>query len=594
MFLKGFVFGIRGIKPSLFGLKKTFLFLLIFCPLKGFSHGSSHSGREMETALKIFEQALLLSPDFIEKTNPSSAITPYYKVNGHNIYLNSGFWLLTKNWLEVYIQEIEKYCPCDLSPDLLLEEAQNYVSQNLLANKGKEYLRTGVSISIDWTGRYGYTAALLKLSAEVAETILSLSVGFVIGSVPIHVACTAIDLMIIFLMRKMQRYLRAFSYGGKLKSGRLRTVVRTAWLFRKVKKARKKVFLYMDQALVFRQGELEKLSREGPGNRRLLWIESLKMETDSLFQQIAELEDLRKTASSKEEEQTFTKRIQKAQKKIERISKVKRKTFFGKAFKSFLKFRRGLAGPHLQDTILKRGGLWPLSLEVNLMERTFTPSLSDFTKRATPAPDEIRRGLAEEFLLKRGGDFSDKDKLERKSFLEELLWDIDQIFDTSAPPSYRLMKANSIEEFLGTTLLTAYFKASREAFVRKYNLSFKEQKQLQWVFARFLNLFDSFSDFLNVIATIKDKKKIQFYKYESMEKLLAFFDYVQEVQSLLADSHPDKQALFENLKSKHRQLQTISLLKEKKTVSGLRKKAYKLTPFVQNLPRCQKLVERYQ
>ena len=576
--------------------RKLFVILsfLIFCPLEAFCHGDSYPDKEVETALKVLEQALLFSPEFLDKTEDYK-ILPFYEIDGHKIYLDEGFWRLTRAWLKIYIEEIEKYCPCDLDPDLMLEEAKNYLAQSPLLNAGKKHGGQLLSTVINWSGRYGYTFAQMKLNVEVVESML-------LG--PFHVACNVSDVLIVVFVRTVQRYFRSFYYGNKFGVGSLRTAAKRAKLFRKVKKRQKEISFYIEQALVFREQELAKVNQEVPGDPRLLWIENLKKKTDPLFQQIAEWEEERDKSPSPRARMAFTKKIKKAKEKIEELSKIKRKDFFGTGFKRFLfwKFGKGLSGHHLQDKVLGTGVLkrtmsWAFSFQENIMEQALESPSSISEKRSIEIkPDEIREGLIEEFLLKRdqAGGLPEGDG--RKNFLQHLLWDIDQIFNTEAPPAYRMMKANSVEEFLGTTLFALYFELSSEIFIRKYNLSSMEQKRLNLAFNRFFGLIDDFSDFLSVVSTIKDKKKIQFYKYESMEKLLAFFDYAHEVQVLLkADSsHIDKQAVFERLKSKHHQLQSLSLLRKKKTVLGIRRPVSRVLPLVKPFPRCEKLVEKYQ
>ena len=593
-----FIGNVFSLSDFRFQIRRKFFVIcsvLIFSPLQAFSHGPFYSDKEIETALAVLEKALLFSPEFLDKTEDYKFL-PFYEVDGHKIYLDEGFWRLTRAWLKIYIEEIEKYCLCDLDPDLMLEEAKNYLPQSPLANTGKKYGGQLLSTVINWSGRYGYTFAQMKLSVEAVESVF-------LG--PFHIACNVFDVLIVVFVRTIQRYFRSFYYGSKFNAGSLRTAAKRAWIFRKVKKRQKELSFYIEQALVFREQELAKVNREVSGDRRLLWIESLKKKTDPLFQQIAEWEEERDKTSLSKERRVLTKKIKKAKGKIENLSKITRKDFFGTGFKRFLlrKFGKGLSGHHLQDKVLGTGVLkrtmsWPLSLQENIMEQALeSPSSMSEKKSVEIKPDEIRNGLIEEFLLKIDeSEVALKGEDGRKDFLQNLLWDIDQIFNTEIPSAYRMMKASSVEEFLGTTLFALYFELSSEFVIRKYNLSFKEQKKLSWEFALFFKLIDAFSDFLSVVSTIKDKTKIQFYKYESMEKLLAFFDYAHEVQVVLkADSsHIDKEAVFKRLKSKRRQLQSLSLLRKKKTVSGIRRPVSKVLPRVKPFPQCKKLVEKYQ
>lgn len=577
--------------------KKLFIFLsfLIFFPLKttayprplrGLGYPTSHSDKEITTALKVLEQGLFLSPEFLDKTKDYNVI-PFYEVDGHKVYLDEGFWLFTRTWLKIYIEEIEKHCSCDLDPDLMLEEVKNYVPQHPLVRTGKGFLSTVLA----WVGRFSYSAAVLKLQIEAVESVF-------LG--PFHIACNAGDIFVILLARKLQRYNRAFFYGGKLHSGRFRRVAKMAWLFHKVKKKRKRINFYIAQALDF----IESQNMEG-GHPASLWIRALKEKTDPLFKNIEAWErKLQDESLNWYEQKEITINIQKARKQIEKISEVTRKDFFGIKFRDFLLLRvgRGFSGKQLQDKALGRRILWPLSLQQNTMERFLKPPDPQPEPRSMEIPpDEIREGLIEEFLLKKEKDkrFVQTEDVtnKRKAFLQSLLYDIDQVFNTEASPTYRLMKADSIGEFLGATLFNLYFELVYGAFVQKYNLTYGEQNKLLWIFSHhFFRLIDEFSDFLSVVSTIKDKKKIQFYKYESMEKLLAFFDNAHGLQSLLntESGGVDKQAFFEKLQSEYEQSRSIALLKRKNSVSGIMKRISQTVPFMRSKPQCIKLAEKYQ
>ena len=67
---------------------------------KSFTHETHHSEEEIETALRIFKKAILLSSDFSDRVQNHSVV-PFYKINGYKVYLDKGFWDLTRAWIRV-------------------------------------------------------------------------------------------------------------------------------------------------------------------------------------------------------------------------------------------------------------------------------------------------------------------------------------------------------------------------------------------------------------------------------------------------------------------------------------------------------------
>ena len=582
-----------------------FVFFVCFS-FKSFSNNALHSEKEVAVALRVLEKAILLSPEFFNQSENHS-IVPFYEINGYKIYLNEGFWNLTRAWLKSYMEEVEKYCSCDLDPNLMIQEAKDYLPQALLKKKILNWSQNSAYTVTHLASRYGYTAAVLKLSAEVAETLLFIMTA----GIGAHVLCNAIDVMIFPLVRKVQKHVRVFSYGGQIGTSRMFSSAKMVWLSRQIRKSKKRVFFHIKQALVFREQELEKINKKGPKSlfhkrgHRLLWIEQLKEKTDPLFEQIKEWElQLQDNNFNLKEQNKIAKNIKKARKKIETISKVNRKDFFGMRFKRFLflKSRKGriayMSANDLPDKTVKKNILWPLSLQENIiggaLESNFSEVLSKEEEEVKP--DDIRNGLIEEFLSRRQEVKeplqSERELTDKKQAVQDLLLDIDKIFNTEVPSSIRLIKAQAIEAVLGN-LFTLSFKILSSSVLstelsEKYNMSFSERIKMQWVFGRFFYLAYEFSDFLSIVSITKDKTKIQFYKYESMEKLLAFLDYLYEFQILLKKGdYLDKPAVFEKLASREHKLRTISLLKNKKAT-------FSFLPFKKGTSQCEKLVEKYQ
>lgn len=579
-------------------MKKIILFFycfLVALPFSAFSHSSAHSEKEINTALSIFEQATLLSPELLERAQKSSVV-PYYKVNGQKIYLDQGFWHLTKAWIRIYIEEIEKHCACDLNPDLMIQSAKNYIPQGFFEQKvfnpGKEKSKEISYQGSYLTAKYGYTIAALKLSAEVAETLLSVFVG----GKGIHVLCNAIDVMIFPLARKIQKYIRVFSYSQQMGQNPLTASMKMAWLFRQVKKSQKRVFFHIEQAIEYRAMRLNQINAEGPRSlfhqrgHRLLWIERLHEKTNLLFDEIIDLEEKLDHPNTKpKEKRQIERQIKRVKRKIEQVSQVNRKDFFGTRFKRFLllKSRKGrltyMSGKGLTNEIAGRDILWPLSLQENVMERVLSFKLQN-TKIDT-SPDEIQDGLIEEFLSRKNQEDLVYDREAHEESIRFFLQDVERVFDTTKKQAERLMGVSSIENVLGI-LFAYHLKVLTPVLSHKYKMSFMDQMKLRWIFGRFSNSVYSFSDFLSSVAIIKDETKIQFYKYESMEKLLAFFHYLYMAQQV-SKTENSKTAFFEKINEQGRHLKSLSLLQEKKT-------SFSLVPFRSKPAECKKLIRKYQ
>ncbi|MCY4321640.1 MAG: hypothetical protein OXC37_04485 [Bdellovibrionaceae bacterium] len=591
----------------------VFSLLFISCfiaPLKSFSHQGHHSEKEIETALSVFEKAILMSPELLEQTENNS-VTPFYKFNGHKVYLNESFWNLTKAWLRIYITEIEKYCPCDLDPEFMIETTRGHIPKNLFQKTmsktkhiSKDLSNTGSRI----TAKYGYFYATVKVSSEIAETILSVFMGLK-GA---HFLCNAIDIMIIPLIRHFQKYIRTFSYGRNLSNISLIHALKVLWVSRQVKKSQNRVFFIIEEALDFNEINLRKVNQEGPKDHRKLWLNKLKDKTDPLFNKISELKSELEVLEInttdpyelEQKKEIIENKIEKLQTKINKVSKVNRKSFFGNRFKRYLLLlsRKGqttyMAGHHLPDKITGKKTLWPLSLQENILEQTLNYKNQSHTLETEP--DEIQKALVKEFILKRQAklklyidektnqDTTVEERYQEIPFNEKaqvvysLLESIERIFDTKKDKRERLLMAQSIENVLAV-LFVEYFNISVKILKDKYNLSFKELLKLNWNFGRFSHSVYEFSDFLSSISVVTDINKIKFYKYESMEKLLAFLDYLYEVQFLLKDNQTTKQEVLSKLQGKREDLMSLSLFKEKKI-------GFSLVPFKRAKVKCMELV----
>ena len=592
----------KTLKSHFYKYSTLSLLWIIFSiiPTLSFSHSAHYSEKEIETAMAVFEKAILLSPELIDQTN---SVTPFYKVNEHKIYLNNGFWNLTKAWLRIYIQELENYCPCDLDPELMIQTAKKHFSQSFLqqkANKTKNLIRHSSHLFTQNAAKHGYTFAVSQLAFETAESIFFTFIGLP-GA---HAFCNIGNIAIMFTNRIVQKYTRAFSHGQSLSASGLMFSLRMAWLSRQIRKSQNKVFFIIEEMLAFNEENLEKVNQGGPKDHRLLWLNKLKQKTDPLFSALFNLEKenygledkLKKLAGKESAEKNkieqkqkkLKSQMEKLQNKINHLSKVNRKSFFGSRFKRyfFLRSRKGqtayMTGHHLPDKLPGKKILWPIVLQENILEQALGSKTHAFSLETEP--DEIQKALAQEFLQKRQTANAPLFNEEYK-VVHSLLESIEQIFDTTKDTKTRLMITQSIENVLAV-LFSLYFKTSSEVLEKKHNLSYKELFKLNWSFGRFFHSVYEFSDFLSSVSITKNKDKIKFYKYESMEKLLAFLDYLYEVHLLLKNTQAETQELFDRLQAKQEDIISLSLIKKKKT-------AFSSIPFKTGQAKCNKLVEQY-
>ena len=575
----------------------SFFWISFIIPMQSFAHGKHYSEKEIETALSVFEKAIMLSPELIDQTKTNS-VTPFYKVNGHKVYLNDGFWNLTKAWLRIYIQDFKNYCPCDLDPELMIQTAKTHAPSSLFKQTTNKTKNTSQRISYQTsklTAQYGKTAAVVKLSSEIAETILSVFMGLH-GA---HIFCNAIDLTIIPLARQFQKYIRVFSYGNKLSYSRLIFSLRMAWLSRQTRKSQNKIFFIINTALDFNEDNLEQVNQKGPKKHRLLWLNKLKHKTDPLFEKISNLGAEHYNLENKLEEERavkskiirqqskLIKQQEKLDHKISSYSKINRKSFFGNRFKRylFLKSRKRqmtyMTGHHLSDKVAGKKTLWPLAVQENILEQVLNNKNQAHSLETEP--DEIQKALVKEFLSKRQAHSKTLFNGEQQ-VVYSLLESIEQIFDIKKDTKARMMISLSIENVLAV-LFGQYLQMSLTILEQRYSLSYKELIKLYWMFGRFTYSVYEFSDFLSSVSIIKNKDKIKFYKYETMEKLLAFLDYLYEIQMLLTNPQLTKEELFNKLQKRQQSLLSLSLLKDKKST-------FSLIPFKKSKVTCKKLVEK--
>ena len=581
--------------------KVLFVTGFLFCvPFLAYSHtpllakGVDNQG-STELIKNIYEKAGALSPQVLFSVE-ESLTQAYVKVGGRFIPLDSGFWELVKGWIRLYRREIETYCPCDINEEELIKTAKDDIAKGFTYSKiGRPVGRLSEKIVIGSYGlsaKYGKTAVLLKASAEVAETALSLFVG----GKGVHIICNVIDGLILFLFRKTQIYTRVFNNSRNMNKSRLIMMFRLAYFNRLMKKAQRKVFFHLETANTD-PSAIDRVDREGAGtNKRARYVHSLSQKTGPILEQIQEVDTLLKDNSLTERKRkSLLRQRARLLKKIKQITQVQENSFFGKRYKRFLFLMSRkhkpdyLQGVSYADKITSMNWFWALSVQENILERALLKKAEDKVLRGqessfTPLvlkTDSIRTGLAKEFTKKtsqeRGIAINEQTHIWQ---VERMLMDIDNIFNPSLSTTERYLLVSVIE-----TGLSGFF----EHYLRLIYNQITEgadniwtKGKLRYRLERFTYYVFIYSDFLRTVALINNRTKTINYKYEAMESFLLFFDYLQRL-SQIAHSGKSNADILEELNQNNRRLQAFQVQREKRT-------AFSWMPFSTPLPYCRNLI----
>ena len=193
-------------------------------------------------AIDVFEKAVLFSPEILNASQ-EEITDVFIIVNDQKVYLNSGFWNLVKGWLRIYQRDIQNNCSCEFDPDQVVEEAKNHIAQGAIKTKFIIPLKDKVALwsqkSLYFASKYGELAAILKVSAEITETIFSL----MMGGKGVKIFCKVLDTMIFPFLRVFQNHYRVFSFGKNFQSSGLLMSVKSGWLSYRVRQAQEQSLL---------------------------------------------------------------------------------------------------------------------------------------------------------------------------------------------------------------------------------------------------------------------------------------------------------------------------------------------------------------
>ena len=561
-----------------------FIFLSLLC-LSAMADMPSIEGKQ-DHIKEIYERAMALSPEVLDAAEGSIAHPhSYLKVNKQFIPLNSVFWDLVRGWIRLYRSEIHKYCSCNINEHELVQEAKDQIAKGFFNSKIKGPLfNFGEYLIIEGYGlaaKYGRTALVMKVTSEVVEHLLK----------PLSVLCNVIDFMIVFILRKSQIYSRVFSNSGTVNKNRISMLSHLAYKNRLMKKVRKGVFFYLESVAIDQEA-LALVDEEGiKKGKRSKWVRTLSKKTTPILNQMREI-DVRledETLSKRKRAKLFKKR-EKLSKKIRKLTTVSRKDFLGKRYKVFLFLlsrkwkKRYLKGKDASDRFTATNWLWSLALQENILERVFISqegeaNLFQTDKTTALKKDEIRNGLAEEFVEKMQ---TNTDKTEHVRSVERVLMDIEKIFDPSLTTKERYLLVSAME-----AVFDGFFEHYLRLIHKRLSQTTSDMStigkgKLRYRLDRVVHHFFVYSDFLRTVAFVKDKTKINSYKYESMELFLLFFEHMNKLHQLSHLRHHIKAELFAKLEQNLQRIQSFQVHLEKRT-------AFSWIPFSMPVPYCRNL-----
>ena len=352
-------------------------------------------------------------------------------------------------------------------------------------------------------------------------------------------------------------------------------------------KLKNKAFLDINNYLTLNESKSKQVDQEGFKHNREEWAEVLIEKSTPLLKEIKKIDAELKGNLSEKEKTKKLKQRKKLYSDLEKLTEVNRKNFFGQRYKRFL-FATSrktkpdhLNGNRIPDNVVSSHFAWPLALKENIFERALKAQKPNKQKTFEIKPDEIREGLVDEFL-ERHKNLIPKDKEAYRKSINYFLLDIDKIFDSNTPAAERYLTIQIIEFFLHT-FFNHYFNLVSGTISKKSIKSFGGKIQFYRRAGRFFYLIQRFSDFLAAAVTANKPDKAIFYKYESMENLLRFFDYLIEIQSIYKDTKPLKEeTVLERLNAKLEILESSSVGMEKRTV-------FSINPFKKPIPKCLSL-----
>ena len=606
--------------------QKWFCILFLFlCPLKTPAHEGHHHDHEhnddMSLIKSLYEKTARLSPEILSPRD--SLAHPYIKFNGERVYLNSAFFELVLGFLHLYYREMEKEgCSCNLGPEEMVETVRNEIAKGgILSKKIKKSTHFMERL---WAKKvkYGRTVLIGLAVVEAIET-------FILAPLfpGLHLFCKANNAAVLFFARPIQSYGRTFFiYSKTMDQSRIRMMVSRVRQSHLMRKFQQKVRFYLKatenakragqaesdesirsylaymESIEIDETQLQAINEEGPGDKREEWVREIFEKRILLLEEIDRIEEELRNPDktlSKRKRSKLLKRQQKLIDEVDSFTQLSRKTYLGKRYKRwlFLKGRKSspgyLSGNTYLDEITSSDWFWIGAAKENILERSFVslfPERSD-EREQTFSPmesNDIRRGLAEEFVEKVSRHHSIGDREEYTEAVEFILNGVEKIFDPSLPTRERYLWASFIEPFLSEFMEPYLWSVYRElkGLDRDFE-SFTHWKKLIEELFQFPYLANEYSDFLISAAMTKDEKSLIFYKYRAMGNLLRFFEYLIELPKIVKTNH-GREEILSRLDENLQKIESSRMGREKRTASR------RLGIFGRKTPLCEAMVRKTQ
>lgn len=566
-----------------------FLFFSILFSFSSFSfaHEEKSDLFNLDQTVEVFQKTLEVTPEIL---NPPGPVRPVIRLGGKTVLLDSNFWELVRGWVKVYQNEVERDCSqcLELDAEKALAEVKDLAAQGFFNRKVYEPLAHAsehiIFETADIGARLGNVAFVAKISSEVAETVLSKTVGG--GGV--HVLCSIIDAVILFGTRHLQIATRLPWWGMKFGAGSLGLSAKYWVVSKAVHRAQKRVS-FDTGPVELDQEAIEQLDLEGPVNkkRRSQWLSLLERNLNPLY---LEKEKLLKNLEQQPHDESLKRSLSRIEKRISKASSLKAKNFLGKRYKRFLflKGRRGkqnLNGRTPVDKVLSKPLLWVLNVQQNVLHRGMVPShdkefSNAFEKHVSlksESSDPVLLGLAHEYSERRGGVAGAKD------LAQSLLSDVDFVFDRSQPAKYRYLKTLVIESSL-SQVAYKFMKWKADSLPPGeggwWKTTFRTAR-FNWQTSQFVKHVFQYTDFLRLASTTRSERFHAKYKYEAMEALLRVLKHLEDLSAVL-DQARDVSETFVPMRQLNDDLKTFQPWKEKRS-------SYSWLLVKRVYPRCEEL-----
>ena len=405
--------------------------------------------------------------------------------------------------------------------------------------------------------------------------------------------------MVFFFVKPAQIYSRVLSHSKTMDEARVRMILQQAHKAHVARRVQSRVYFPL-RSTEINSSRLQTVNEEGTKkNKRARYVQKTSRKITPLLEEGDAIEKKLRDSSSALtylERQKLLKRQKKLGKRADSHTRLARKTYLGRRYKRwfFLKGRKGssryLAGKTFPDEITSSDWLWITAAEENIFKRSFKESFrewsSDIRQTSLPlAPDEIRRGLAEEFSQKVQQRHLIGDKEEHIKSVEQVLGDIERIFDSSRSKTERYFQVLFLKGFFADFIYHYLFIVYRELESGEEFPRFKHSRKLLTKLFRLIYLSNEYSDFLISASMTKNKKSLAFYKYPAMENLLKFFEYLIELPEIVK-GNSGREEILSRLEENLQKIESFAVGREKK-MAGRR-----LGLFGRKTPRCEEMVRK--